>query len=150
MPITPQKTFHIVLVDDDEDEKQLFELAARNANLPIKLDHLTTCEEARQRNLPLPDFVFLDINMPLHDGFAWLQGIRKHVEQQVPVVMYSTTSNPEKVQKAFEMGANLFITKPDTSSVLSRMLKEVLAMDWSDPKQLAESSYACNCFHLAR
>lgn len=142
------KKKHVLLIDDDEDEKDIFELAAAKCDLPIELDHVKECDQKKLASLTKPDFIFLDINMPNHDGFLWLKGIREKVAEPIPVIMYSTTRNPEKVQQAYQLGASLFVTKPDTSAKLSRILQEVFQLDWSDPVRLAEKSFANNNFHL--
>ncbi len=144
-----KKKPHVLLIDDDEDEKDIFEMAASRSALSIQLDYVGECDREKLAKLAKPDFIFLDINMPNHDGFAWLRGIREKVAEPIPVIMYSTTRNPEKVQQAYHLGASLFVTKPDTSAKLSQILQSVLRMDWSNPVQLTQESYANNTFHFA-
>ena len=141
------KATHVLLIDDDEDERDIFELAIAQSNLPIELDNVTTCDKEKLSSLKKPDFIFLDINMPIYDGFVWLKGIREKVAERIPVIMYSTTRNPEKIEKAYKMGANLFVSKPETTASLSNILRKILRMNWENPTKLTEESYANDKFH---
>lgn len=60
-----------------------------------------------------PDLVFLDILMPIMDGFQTLEQIRKNPElSDVRVVVLSALNSNEDIVKAYNLGANDFITKP--------------------------------------
>ena len=60
-----------------------------------------------------PDLVFLDIMMPIMDGFQTLEQIRKEPElSDVRVVVLSALNSNEDIVKAYNLGANDFITKP--------------------------------------
>jgi len=60
-----------------------------------------------------PDLVFLDIMMPIMDGFQTLEQIRKNPElSDVRVVVLSALNSNEDIVKAYNLGANDFITKP--------------------------------------
>jgi CheY-like chemotaxis protein len=145
----PSTKKHVLLIDDDEDEKYIFELAAAKSDHPITVDHVTTCDKKKLATLAKPDFIFLDINMPEHDGFVWLKSLREKLTEPIPVIMYSTSQNPENIHKAYRMGASLFVTKPDTSTRLSLILKQVFDLDWSNPVQVAEENFTNKTFHIA-
>jgi two-component system response regulator len=59
-----------------------------------------------------PRVIFLDLRMPLVDGFEVLQALRgaPHT-RSTPVVMLSTSSSPDDVRRAYELGANSFLVK---------------------------------------
>jgi CheY-like chemotaxis protein len=60
-----------------------------------------------------PDLVFLDIMMPIMDGFQTLEQIRKNPElSDLRVVVLSALNSNEDIVKAYNLGANDFITKP--------------------------------------
>jgi CheY-like chemotaxis protein len=60
-----------------------------------------------------PDLVFLDIMMPIMDGFQTLEQIRKNPElSELRVVVLSALNSNEDIVKAYNLGANDFITKP--------------------------------------
>ncbi len=63
----------------------------------------------------LPGLIFLDINMPGMNGLEVLEKLKSNARlRAIPVVMFSTVSNPETVQRAYQLGANSFITKPNS------------------------------------
>jgi CheY-like chemotaxis protein len=72
----------------------------------------------------LPNVIFMDINMPQMDGWACLQALKETAKyKDIPVIVYSTSSNPKDVKHAFELGAQCFCVKPDSYREMQRMLK---------------------------
>jgi CheY-like chemotaxis protein len=61
----------------------------------------------------VPDLIFLDLNLPKADGLELLRLIRTwpHLAK-VPVAVLTSSSAPEDKERAYQLGANLFITKP--------------------------------------
>jgi len=79
----------------------------------------------------LPEFVFLDINMPGKTGLECLQGIR-NLEgslKEVNIVMLSTSSDPENIRRASKLGATFYAVKPNCFERLKSLLEDVLSMD---------------------
>jgi CheY-like chemotaxis protein len=140
--------YTLLLIDDDVEEYELFEVAVAESGLPVTLSHTSHFTVDDLRTLPQPDFIFLDINMPVFDGFYWLKEIRKNIPEQIPIIIYSTTLNPQRVNLTYELGANLFLSKPDTVGSLITALENILHMDWSNPRELARSSFEKEQFHL--
>ncbi|HYH13937.1 MAG TPA: response regulator [Flavisolibacter sp.] len=138
----------ILLIDDDYEELDLFEVAVVESGLPITMLYANECNRDKLKALPKPDFIFLDINMPVYDGFHWLKGIREKVVEEIPIIMYSTTSIPQRIELAYELGANLFLSKPDTVASLIAALHKILQLDWSNPRKVAEESFQKAAFHL--
>lgn len=139
----------ILLVDDDADELDLFQDALVKVKDSISLFYVQKCNMKKLRTIPKPDLIFLDINMPEYDGFDWLKSIREKVAEPIPVIMYSTSRNPEKISLAQEFGANLFITKPQSQEALVKTLDKVLQFDWSNPEQVTKECMESNRFHVA-
>lgn len=72
----------------------------------------------------MPDMIFLDINMPVMNGWDCLVKLKENeLYRPITTIMYSTSSNPRDVEKAYELGAALFITKPDNFNELCRILR---------------------------
>jgi CheY-like chemotaxis protein len=71
----------------------------------------------------LPDMIFLDINMPTMDGKACLKNIKKDEKlRSIPVVIYTTSTNPLDRELCFQLGAVDFIKKPNTiDEAISRL-----------------------------
>ena len=62
--------------------------------------------------------------------------------------MYSTTMNHQRISLAYQLGANLFLSKPDTVATLVEALQIILQKDWSNPRKVAEENFAKDTFHL--
>lgn len=64
-------------------------------------------------SLEKPDLIFLDLGLPDGDGLDIIQKLSAHSEMaEIPVVVVTSSTNPEQHQNALEMGARAVITKP--------------------------------------
>lgn len=70
--------------------------------------------EALEKSLDAKvDLYLVDVNMPIMDGYTFVQDLRKHDEHKsVPVIMITTQEKDEDKVSAYKVGANLFETKP--------------------------------------
>jgi len=122
----------ILLIDDDIDDAGLFREALKRIAPSILFQYFNAGEEALRNLLEeksvLPDIIFVDINMPKISGWEFLTSFRavRHL-LHIPVIIYSTSSEEREIKKAKELGANGFITKPDSFSQLKEMLVSILA-----------------------
>jgi len=87
--------------------------------------------EFLKRELPcgngeLPDLILLDINMPKKDGFDVLAELKSDpVLRTIPVIVFTTSDCHEDVDRAYQKGANTFITKPVTLADLTHVLNRI-------------------------
>src|SRR3954462_14983230 len=97
---------HILLVDDDEDDYELFSDLSKEINPGIKVTQLQDGSRIEEiLNSPPPDIIFLDYNMPKMDGLKCLKLIRANEAfDKTPVIMYSVYH--DKAEEAFKNGAN--------------------------------------------
>jgi two-component system chemotaxis response regulator CheY len=59
------------------------------------------------------DLYLVDVNMPIMDGYSFIQDLRKQESHKnVPVIMITTQAKDEDKDNAYKVGANLFETKP--------------------------------------
>ncbi|GAB3936095.1 hypothetical protein GCM10028804_55980 [Larkinella terrae] len=87
---------------------------------------LTALETARV----LPSLVLLDINMPIMDGLEALKIVRSNTQfNTLPIVIWTTSSHEVDRNRAFALGANGFITKPDTIQEYNRLVLD-LRRNW--------------------
>ena len=129
-------TGSIFYIDDDQDDLDFFSEAVASLGEKVKL-FLFPDEMFKilQNSPPSPSVIFLDLNMPLKTGFEIIGEIREAGKlNDLPLVVYSTTSNAEIIEKCRNLGASLFITKPTTLQALKRAIQFVLKIDWKNHK----------------
>lgn len=117
------------LVDDDEDDREIFALALRDLGSHIKCvlasDGMDALEKLRMSDT-LPDYIFLDLNMPRMDGKECISEIKRDARlYDIPVVIYSTSSSTKDRADAKRLGAACFFTKPSSIRALSSALGDI-------------------------
>lgn len=127
------KNINILLADDDDADCLLFKEALEelpvSARLTIVHDGEQLIEEISKKGNELPDVLFLDLNMPRKNGFASLELIKRSNElQDLPVVIYSTSSNEEMVKNVFRNAAHYYICKPNDFLQLKKVIYEALML----------------------
>lgn len=114
------------LVDDDLDDQEIFCMALNGLDGSINCIFANDGVHALEKlnNLTrMPDFIFIDMNMPRMNGLQCLEEIRKIDRfNQIPVYMYSTAADPKAINASKQLGANDFIVKPTNISDLTRTL----------------------------
>lgn len=126
----------IYLADDDSDDREFFADALSEIERDVILKqapdgmHLMESLLTLSRE-ELPEFIFLDINMPRKTGFECLEEIRSLDGglRDVIIVILSTSSDPDNIQKAMDMGATFYAVKPSCFERLKSLLEEVLSMN---------------------
>lgn len=107
-----------LIVDDDSDDAQLLTEALGRASPNIICDCVTDGEQVfslLDGNTEWPQMIFLDINMPVMDGWHCLEGLKQHEQyKDIPVLMYSTSTLSRDVKKAIKLGAIGFVSKPSS------------------------------------
>ena len=90
----------------------------------------------------IPDLLFLDLNMPCKNGVECIKAIRENrAYDGLPIIVFTISSQDNAVQTAYGFGANLFFTKPSDYVSLLNSLGKILAMDWSNPKNITEGYF---------
>ncbi|HRN97899.1 MAG TPA: response regulator [Flavobacterium sp.] len=128
-------TIHILLADDDPDDREFFAEAIQSIDLPHKLtmfeDGQALMDYLSGVELEIPHILFLDLNMPCKSGFDCLDDIRKNDKlRDLSVAIYSTSSSERDVEEAFVGGANIYIKKPSDFQHLKKMVSDVVKMNW--------------------
>ncbi len=74
----------------------------------------------------LPRIILLDLNMPKKDGREALKEIKQNdLLKFIPVIVFSTTNNEQEMRRCYELGANSYITKPNS---FESLIKTVAAL----------------------
>ncbi len=120
-----------LLIDDDTDDRELFCEALATVDPVIVCEQATDGAEAlgrlRNKEISEPDIIFLDINMPVMNGWQFLTKLKNdEAYKHIPVIMYSTSSNVKDRRIADEMGALCFVTKPHAFRLLQNILDVVV------------------------
>jgi CheY-like chemotaxis protein len=117
-----------MLIDDDKDDCDVFCEAVNQVSeckchcVHSPVDALIMLERSQK----LPVCIFLDLNMPVMNGFAVLKHIKSDPKlSKIPIVVYSTTPNPKEAEKSISLGADRFIRKTSDYKRLVNSLKEV-------------------------
>ncbi|REG32896.1 response regulator receiver domain-containing protein [Archangium gephyra] len=117
----------ILLVDDSQTVLLMHQLllADRGYELLTARDGQDAVETAMAER---PDIIFMDVLMPRVDGFAACQELRAHEStRDIPIIMVTTRSEPQNVQRGFESGCSDYITKPFNVNELLDKLERYLS-----------------------
>jgi len=121
----------ILLVDDDLEDREIFCEAIEEIDPSIKCLIAKDGNEAIQLltrdYVVLPDYIFLDINMPLMNGKECLQIIKGDPKlKDIPVIIYSTTAPALQAAEYLRIGAEEILVKPATYSELLEALHPIV------------------------
>jgi CheY-like chemotaxis protein len=135
----------VLHIDDDPNDTELLQAAARKAQAPFILRNVEDGEQAiaylsglgayadRER-FRLPSLILLDLKMPCATGFEVLKWIRSRRElQQVPVIMLSGSELRDDIQQAYAAGANSYLIKPLGFEALVGLVKNISAVWLAGP-----------------
>ena len=125
---------HIILiVDDDTDDREII----RDAFMSNHKNHreyvfiengdklIEYLQEADRDNFP--SLIMLDLNMPGKDGREALRDIKTNERfRPIPTIVFTTSGSQKDKQMAYELGANCFITKPDTFNKLVELTNSIM------------------------
>jgi len=126
---------HIILADDDEDDRMLFTDAFDELKINTKVNTFNDgVELMNYLNKPdsvLPNVLFLDLNMPKKNGIECLVEIKDNKRfSDIAIAIYSTSSSEEHIEETFVQGANIYIKKPNDFNTLKKVLSEVVTINW--------------------
>jgi CheY-like chemotaxis protein len=125
----------VFYADDDLEDCDLFKEALQQIDADLKCIIAKDGKEAinfLESTRELPQYIFLDINMPLFDGKKCLIEIKKNPRlKDIPVIMYSTTSDTNEIQQYYKLGAHDFLIKPDNFNVLCDSLESIFNLSKS-------------------
>jgi CheY-like chemotaxis protein len=127
------QNINILLADDDNADCLLFREALEelpvSASLSIVPNGEQLIEELTNKGSKLSDVLFLDLNMPRKNGFASLGEIKRNTRlQELPVIIFTTSSELESVKKVFRDAAHYYICKPVDFSQLKKAIYEALTL----------------------
>lgn len=119
--------WHILIVDDDADDREIMKDAFMRSGEEIEYIFIENGDkliEYLNQNIVdnLPALILLDLNMPGKDGRETLKEIKENNRyNHIPIIVFTTSSSHRDKMMAYELGANCFITKPDTFNKLMNL-----------------------------
>jgi CheY-like chemotaxis protein len=128
-----------LIIDDDIDDQEVFIMTMEKVNTNVQCYTSDNGVEALlmlETKELIPDYIFLDVNMPKMNGIACLKEIKSldHLKR-TKVFMYSTTSEGATVEESSKLGATDFIIKPSSPAALKQVLTDLLQQHTIDSKQ---------------
>jgi CheY-like chemotaxis protein len=121
----------ILYVEDEETDVVLLRHVLAKVGIHNPLPTVKDGKEAKdylagappyddRRRYPLPGLVLLDLNLPYWSGFEVLQWIRQHPQlRSLPVLIFTSSSRPDDIIRAYDAGANAYLVKPNGLAELS-------------------------------
>lgn len=125
----------IILIDDDPDDQLFFKDAMEVVRPGLTCELASNCQEAfDQLELPPPpDYIFMDLNMPVMNGFECLVYLKNKDDfKDIPIIIFTTSKNLNDISKTQQLGAKWYMTKPDDFKVLCSKLNKILQKDSLD------------------
>lgn len=123
-----------MLVDDDETTNIINEMLITDMDIADQLwqarngrEGIELLKKQVQQDQCLPELILLDINMPVMDGFAFLEAYQQLTipdKSSVIIVMLTTSLNSSDVQRAKNSGVADYINKPLTEQSLQAVLEK--------------------------
>ena len=121
---------HILHIEDSEADIFLIHEAIENLTIQHTIEVAKNGVEAlgyinktgNYKDKPTPDLILLDINMPLMDGYEFLQAVKNTDSlKHIPIIMLTTSSSQEDVLKSYANYASSYIVKPDNVDEYDRI-----------------------------
>ncbi len=131
-----EKEITIIVSEDDPGHAELIKEALKDSGIQNDILHFpdgqATWEYLQEQSNRDPEnskhalLVLLDINMPRMNGMEVLRNIKQHSKlKSVPVIMLTTTDDPREIEQCYELGCNVYITKPVDYDSFSDTLKRL-------------------------
>ena len=119
------------LIDDDQDDREIFALALKKANAGYVCDFAKNGREAIEAVHScdvVPSYIFVDLNMPLISGGECVEAFKKIRRlKDVPIIVYTTSSLTKDVSEIQHLGATHYLVKPTSFSGLVTVLESILS-----------------------
>ena len=122
---TTAKPFRILIADDDFEDFLLIKTTFETNDLNnVHLSHvedgqylidILKAQGKYNKFGELPNLILLDLNMPRKNGFDVLKEIKENEQlRKIPIIIFTTSKSNRDIEKAYELGANCYISKPQT------------------------------------
>ena len=124
----------VLIVEDNAGDVELAKEALRDTSFPVNLHVARDGEEAMhflrhevdEAGVPLADLVLIDLNMPKKNGHEVLEEMKKDADLRlIPVIVFTSSSAREDIERAYDRYANCYITKPGDLDELVKVVRAI-------------------------
>lgn len=129
-----EDSIKILLVEDNPADirliKEVFKDTDSNNEIFVVKDGVDVMDflnqKSRFQDVPKPDIILLDLNLPRKDGREVLREIKENDDfKYIPIVVLTTSSSKEDVIKTYGNHANCYITKPVDFDRFLKVIKSI-------------------------
>jgi CheY-like chemotaxis protein len=126
----------ILLVEDDPGHARLIEKNMRRSSFTndivvvsdgqTALDFIRGEGEYAGRKPPSPLLILLDLNLPVLDGYQVLERLKSDERtRRIPVIILTSTEDAREVERCYELGCNIYVTKPVSYEQFSEAIARI-------------------------
>lgn len=131
----------LVVIEDSEEDIEILLRAVKKSAVTCQIKHYEMGQDAleylfdisknkKTTEFKQPSLILLDLNLPGMDGRTVLEKIKSDpILKLIPVVIFSTSSNPKDVEDCYSKGANAYVIKPMDVELLTEYVK-LLLLHW--------------------
>ncbi len=121
MPAPLPQALHCLIVEDNPLNATILGrmVSHLNYSFDVAENGLIATDKASDKHY---DLIFMDLNMPVMDGFKAIDIIRNEQGQQVPILVVTANTSNDDLQRVYELGANLHVYKPITLDSVQKAL----------------------------
>lgn len=122
-----KKSSVVLIVEDNPGDVRLIKEGFKTSSTTLYFARdgveATHFLETRRQD-GLPQLILLDLNLPKKSGFEVLQFVKRdEMLKRIPVIVLSSSQNPEDIAKAYDLHANCYLTKPATFEAFITVVK---------------------------
>lgn len=134
-----KENLSLLIVEDSEEDYTALLRIIRKQGFEYPIYHcldgdealdflLHTGEYSNPETAPRPTLILIDLNLPGTDGREVIKVIKEHEQLKIiPVVVFSTSSNPQDIKICYEEGVNSYMQKPVNLQILSKNIEYFLS-----------------------
>ncbi|KAA9346693.1 response regulator [Larkinella humicola] len=126
----------LLYVEDNPDDADVFGRVMRKMEKTISykvinvgseaLDYLSAEGKYQTETAPLPKLLLLDLDLSEYSGFDIIERARSLSRTRLlPIVVFSTSDNPQDISQSFQLGANAYVVKPGTYQSIGQLLRRL-------------------------
>lgn len=123
--------YRILLADDDPDDQDFLVQAIRELNQPVSMKCVSDGREvlgclSSLDEKDFPDLIVIDYKMPILNATDVLQKMGEEPRfRNIPVIVWSTSNQPEHIRQCLECGAVQYFTKPSSQAELELLAEKI-------------------------